>query len=506
MRRARPFLALCLCALLALSGCGEPEPLPSQTDTPEPTPSPTAQPVARFSLGYDPAASLHPITGDSQVNQDLAGLVYQGLYELDNEFVPRPVLAASGTPGADGYSWTFTMKTGVVFSDGTPVTAQHAAASLNAARASGPYAARLASITGVAAADEAALTVYLSAPNGNLPALLDVPIVLEQGEWSAPLGTGYYRYEAAGERLYLQTNPYHTGGAALPYATIPLTAVTNANERIAAFDSGDITAVTTEFSDPYALGYSSSYETCDFPTTNLLYVGFKTTGGACQSSLVRQAFSRAFDRDALVQVQLSGHGDAACLPISPVHGDYDGEAAAPLGYDLEQAAALLAQAGYPDGFSMTITAPSNYAQHMDTAQVLIEQLKAVGITAELVPVEWDTWVSDVYRGRDYQSTVCGIAADDMTAREMLVRYMSDNRKNFIAFNDAEYDDVLNRAMASTDDAEQTELYKRAEEILNEKAASLWIQDACELVVMDPALDGFTFYRTYVIDMSAVHYK
>ena len=155
---------------------------------------------------------------------------------------------------------------------------------------------------------------------------------------------------------------------------------------------------------------------------------------------------------------------------------------------------------------MTITAPSNYAQHMDTAMVLIEQLKAVGITAELIPVEWQSWVDDVYRGRNYQSTVCGIAADDMTAREMLVRYMSDNRKNFIAFSDPEYDEVMAQAMASTDDGEQTAQYKRAQEILNERAASLWLQDACELVVMNPELEGFTFYRTYVIDMAAISRK
>ena len=54
--------------------------------------------------------------------------------------------------------------------------------------------------------------------------------------------------------------------------------------------------------------------------------------------------------------------------------------------------------------------------------------------------------------------------------------------------------------------EQTALYKRAEEILNEKAASLWIQDMCDLVVMNPALDGFTFYSTYVLDMSTIGYK
>ena len=174
--------------------------------------------------------------------------------------------------------------------------------------------------------------------------------------------------------------------------------------------------------------------------------------------------------------------------------------------DVDKAKELLAQAGYPDGFSMKITVPSNYKQHVDTGLVLAEQLKAVGITAEVEQVEWSAWVSDVYRGRQYEATVSGIAADDMTAREMLVRYMTEDRKNFIAFSDPEYDEVLAKALSSIDGEEQTALYQRAEEILNERAASLWLQDMCDLVVMNPALDGFTFYSTYVLDMSTIGYR
>ena len=155
---------------------------------------------------------------------------------------------------------------------------------------------------------------------------------------------------------------------------------------------------------------------------------------------------------------------------------------------------------------MSITVPSNYTQHVETAEVIAEQLKEVGITATPALVEWQTWYQDAYRGREYESTVCAIAADDMTAREMLVRYMTEDRKNFINFSDDEYDQVLAQAMSATDEEEQTRLYKRAEEILNEQTASLWIQDVCELVVMNPALDGFTFYRTYVLDMSTIYYK
>lgn len=404
------FLAVCLG--LSLMGCqpeaDDPEPPPSETVSPFPTKSPE---TAQFSLAYDPGASLHPLTGDSQTNQDLTGLVYQGLYELDNEFVPHPVLAASGEPGGDGYSWTFTVKQGVMFSDGTPLTAQHAAASLNTARTSGPYAARLSGVTGVTAVDETTLTVYLSAPNGNLPALLDIPVVLEGEPGSAPLGTGCYQYEAAGERLYLQTNPHHAGGAALPYATIPLTAATTANERIAAFDSGAVTAVTTEFSSPYALGYAGSYETCDYPTTNLLYMGFKATGGPCQSALVRQAFSRAFDRESLVQVELSGHGDAACLPVSPLCGDYDQASAALLEYDLEQAAGLLAQAGYERNeednllyhrrtpLAVTVLVNSDNESRQAAADALAASLTQLGASVTVDTLPWDNYVQALAAGR-----------------------------------------------------------------------------------------------------------
>ena len=410
MRRVLALL-LAACLGLALPGCGQEEP-PQPSPTSSPAPSPTRTAAARFSLGYDPAASRHPVTGDSQVNQELTGLVYQGLYELDNEFVPRPVLADSGGPSEDGYSWTFTVKQGVLFSDGTPLTARHAAASLDAARASGPYAARLAGIVSVTAVDDATLAVVLSAPNGNLPALLDVPIVLDQGgwTWAAPLGTGYYQYESAGDRVFLQTNPHHAGGAALPWSTIPLTAVSTADERIAAFDSGGITAVTTEFSSPYALGYSSSYEACDYPTTALLYVGFQTRSGACQSPQVRQAVSRAFDREGLVQSELSGHGDPACLPVSPLCGEYGGEAAARLDYDLEEAAALLAQAGYErdeeDGLlyrrraplEVTLLVNSGNEPRQAAADALAESLRALGISVTVNTLPWEGYTAALSRG------------------------------------------------------------------------------------------------------------
>ena len=405
MKRLLSLLAA-LCLALGLTGCDAPPPAPSESTSPDPSPSPTlTAETARFSLGCDPAASLHPITGESQVNQELTGLVYQGLYELDNSFTPQPVLARSSSVSEDGLTWTFTLDENAVFSDGTPLTARHVADSLNAARTSPLYEARLIDVAGVTPGEDGTVSVVLSSPNGNLPALLDIPVALAQ-EDSPPLGSGCYLYETAGDKLYLRANPLHSSAAALPYDVIPLTPVTSAGERIAAFDSGSITAVTTDFSGAYALNYSSSYETSDYPTTALVYVGFRAAG-PCQSALVRQAFSQCFDRDALVQVLLSGHGDPAVLPVPP---KLSGSAGAALAYDPDSAAALLEEAGYAqneeDGLlyrgrtplSVTLLVNSDNETRQRIADQLAQALQALGVTVTVNKLAWKDYTAALSAG------------------------------------------------------------------------------------------------------------
>ena len=111
---------------------------------------------------------------------------------------------------------------------------------------------------------------------------------------------------------------------------------------------------------------------------------------------VRQALCYAVDRQQILDLAFDGYGSLIGSSMYPAFGKYFDESLTNYyGHDVEKAKALLADAGYPDGFSMTITVPSNYQPHIDTAQVIVEQLKAVGVTAEIQLVEWGTWLSDV---------------------------------------------------------------------------------------------------------------
>ena len=172
--------------------------------------------------------------------------------------------------------------------------------------------------------------------------------------------------------------------------------------------------------------------------------------------------------------------------------------------DIEKARELLKEAGYPDGFEMTITVPDNYQQHIDAAQVLVEQLKQVGVQAEIQLVEWDSWLSDTYTDRNFQSTVVGLDASFLSGRALLERFSSDSEKNFINYSNTEYDALYEQVRKSTDDEEQVELYKKMETLLADDAANVYIQDMASEVVLRKNYGGYVFYPLYVLDMAKVY--
>lgn len=134
----------------------------------------------------------------------------------------------------------------------------------------------------------------------------------------------------------------------------------------------------------------------------------------------------------------------------------------------------------------------------------MEEFKAIGVNAEIQLIEWDSWLSDVYAGRNYESTVIGVDASSLTARALLERFDSSASNNFINFGNAEYDAALQAAMDSVDDEEKTQYYKECQRILAQEAANVYIQDLPEFVAINKKFAGYTFYPLYVQDFSKLY--
>ena len=147
--------------------------------------------------------------------------------------------------------------------------------------------------------------------------------------------------------------------------------------------------------------------------------------------------------------------------------------------------------------------PSNYTVHVDTATVIVEQLKAIGVTAKIKEIEWNTWISDVYIGRKYEATVIGFDAANLTAAAMLERYQSKADKNMFNYKNKEYDKTYKAAAAAVDEEEAVALYKQCEKILADTAANGYIMDLPLFVAVRSGLEGYEFYPLYVQDFSTL---
>ena len=221
---------------------------------------------------------------------------------------------------------------------------------------------------------------------------------------------------------------------------------------------------------------------------------------------VREALCYAIDRQQIMDFVAGGRGTAVGSSMYPAFTKYFmPELVDYYKYDPAKAKQLLSDAGYPNGFDMTIVVASNNKPHVDTCEVVAEQLRAVGIHVIIQQVEWLTWYEDTYKGRNFQATVVGLDASNMTARAMLERFTSTSSKNFTNYNNPEYDTLFQQAVTATDEDVQTDIYKKMQKMLTETAANLYIQDLCDLVAMRQELTGLTFYPTFVMDLSTVNW-
>ena len=410
--KGRRLCALLLAALLtaglsacARAGTGTPQP----EDTPAPSTAQTqesAQPM-EFVLPCYPEAGFHPLTCNNRTNLSLMGLVYDTLFELDQHFEPQFALATAAS-SADGLSWTIAIRDGVTFSDGTALTAAQVVSSLNAARQSSLYSARLAAISSVSGEGNL-VTITLSSPNGNLPALLDVPIFLDNGG-AVPLGTGDYTLVGADKSWHLELRDTGWRRERPKLETIRLYAIDETDDLIYAFDTREISLVGSDITGTSALGFSGNAETLDYATTDLLYIGFNTASGACTSATVRRALAQGIDREVIASSALSHHAVATALPVHPDSSLFDEGIHTELSYSPQTMSTMLTEDGWTqtDGvwskghstLALKLIVNQENSYKVAAANAIAASLGNAGVTVTVEPLTWDNYTAAL-TGGDY---------------------------------------------------------------------------------------------------------
>ena len=506
---------LCLAAALCGCGGGEPEGTAPASSPEAGSPAPGTDGGSdsiTVGIAQDLDDSLDPHYMEAAGTREVLFNVFEGLVKPDSEGNLIPAVASEYVVSDSGDVFTFTLREGVRFHNGELVTVGDVVYSLERCmgEADGaPLVDGFAAIESVEATDDKTVVITLKEGSPEFLASLTAAIIPEDyaDQATAPVGTGPFRFvsRTPQESVVLERFDDYWGEKAY-LKTVTFKIIDNASTLVMSLKSGAID-LCAHLTSVQAAELGEDFTILE-GTMNLVQAVYLNNAVEPLNDLkVRQAMSYAINREEIMLFLADGRGTPVGSSMYPAFGKYFmPELADYYSYDVEKAKSLLAEAGYPDGFDLEITVPSNYQPHMDTATVVVEQLKAIGINATIKSVEWSTWLSDTYMGRNFQATVIGFDAKTLTAQAMLGRWQSDADDNMINFSNGEYDETLAAAIAATDEAEQIALYKRCQEILTEQAANLYIQDLCDLVAMKNTLEGYQFYPLYAMDLSTVRYK
>lgn len=442
--------------------------------------------------------------------------IFEGLFKYDKNFKLNPCLATEYTISEDASVYTFTIREGVYFHDGSELDSADVIYSLK--RAAGlldgqngiALISALDGISDVSVNPEGQVVVTLEAPDSTLLPYFTVAIIPD-GAWNISetmIGTGPFKFESydIGQSIVLSKNDNYWISE-LPYLdSVTFTIYSDIDSGFSDLLNGNVDILPFITAEQASQLDTSKFAIANKSSSNIQMLALNNSAGALKDVRVRQAINYALNRDDIIASTTFGYGDPLTTGMSPVMGSsYDRSLNGTYARDLITAQALMDQAGYSDGFTMTITVPDNDPLGINTATVITEQLSMIGITVSVEQTDYDTWVSDVYTHHNYEATVLTLNGS-RTPYETLSNYQSGNSCNFINYVNLDYDSILSQIQITSDETARNDLYHQLLRLLTDDAASCYIQDPYSLGAENRRLAGYYVYPMNIVDMSKIHLR
>jgi peptide/nickel transport system substrate-binding protein len=418
--------------------------------------------------------------------------VFEGLTRFMADGSVVPGLAESWEISGDGLTYTFTLRSGVTFHDGTTFDAGDVKFSLDRARAedsTNAQKALYAGISDVTVVDDTTVQMTLAEPNGNLlfnlawgDAVIVAPESIE-GIKQMPIGTGAFKFVnwVQGDKIELARNDAYWGTApALETATFKFI-----SDPTAAFAS-----VMAQDVDVFA-GFPAPENLPQFEADPRFQVLVGSSEGETILSTnnkmppfdnvkVREAVAHAIDRQAIIDGAMFGYGTPIGTHFAPHNPDYV-DLTAGSQYDPDRAKALLSEAGLADGFETTLhLPPPSYARR--GGEIIAAQLAEVGIKAEIINVEWAQWLETVFRGKDFGLTI-------VSHTEPFDIGIYARPEYYFQYDNPAFQELMTTLNATTDPANRSELIGQAQTTISQDYVNGYLFQLAFPTVADARVQG-----------------
>lgn len=458
---------------------------------------------------------LDPMMITDTPSNGLSFLIYDGLVTFDKDMKVVPVLATGWEMSEDKKTWTFKLRPSVKFSNGAPFTSksiQYTWERMADTATASPARTQYTIIDHVEAPDDLTVKFVTKAPFPDLLLNLAQPNFLayepeHTKKFSVkdygrnPIGTGPYILKdwVSGDRVVFVPNPNYWGPAptlnSIIYKPVPEAAARAAMLRTGEADiavkippeeiknlEGDSSVTVLKLDSMYQVSYEMNNAKTSPPLDN---------------KLVRQALNYAVDKEAIVKNVLMGLGSPMVSPMGPgikYRATFDAYK-----YDPEKAKKLLADAGYPNGFKLTLSSPNGrYLKDKEVTEAVQGYLRAVGVQAEVKMFEWAPYQVFIMKDDAREAMLLGRATPvaDYTATRLWSKD-AIGLYNVTGFWREKIEELLPKARSSFDDNERTELYRQIQSIVWEEAPWIFLHNQKAVLGMRKGVNGFVMLNTEV---------
>ena len=442
------------------------------------------------------------------ISEALYGNVFEGLVQFAADGSVLPQLAESWDVSADGLTYTFHLRAGVRFHDGTAFDAGTAKFSLDRALAPGsvnPQKSRLEAVRGIEVIDAHTLRIVLRRRAGGL---------LESLAWGAfvmvapnsaatnagePVGTGPFRVAEwrRGDSLRLvRAAGYWGRPARLTRVTFKF--IADPSAAYAALMAGDVDAFDNYPAPESVPQFAADRRFAVFvgPTEMETLLVLNNARPPLNDLRVRRAIAHALDRRAIIDGAMFGYGTPIGSHFAPRNPAYV-DLTAQYPHDVTKARQLLAQAGHPDGFTITLKLPPpSYARR--GGEIIAAQLAAVGIRATIENLEWAQWLDQVYGRHDYDMSIVGHAEPmdyDIYARD----------DYYFGYASAQFKALIAALDDTTDPQRRRPLLQAVQHTLADDAVNGFLFQYPKLAIWNTHLHGLGFDNVLsVVDLKSAY--
>jgi len=440
--------------------------------------------------------------------------IYDTLAEPDVDGKLIPALAEKWDVSADGLTWTFSLRKGVVFHNGDKFTSADVKATLarvmDKAVAS-PKAKDFGAIEAVDAPDDFTLVLKLKEPFSPLLATLSsgwgavLPkSLIDAGHdfGTKPVGTGPFVFKnwMRDSKVVLKKNPDYWMKGYPKLDEVVLHIIPERAVQVQGLLSGQVDVSYVIDQDDLPMLETSPDVTIEKPLTALIQVmSMNCSSPALQDLRVRQAINHAIDKQKVLDIAYGGgkpigtfmdYGNAYYKDFTSLYP-----------YDPAKAKALLAEAGVGKDVTLQLYLPQNYEMHVKAGEMYQDMLTKVGLKVNIKLVDWSTWISDVYRGGKYDLTVIGHTGK-LDPDGTLGGYGTESR--YVKWVNASCADLLTEGKKVSGFENRKNLYDQALEIMAREVPFMYLGSSYRNIAyrneisdfrMTPKLDTFDFRWT-----------